>query len=337
METAAANKKFLVIQTAFIGDVILATAVLEKLHQQFPGSFIGMVIKKGCEELFTDHPYINKLYVWNKKNGKYRNLLAIIRKVRFEKFDYAINLHRFTSSGLLTIFSKAKLKTGFNKNPFSFLYDVKVKHEIGIKNPVHETVRNNRLLQRFAPGPPERMRLYPSPQDEEFVAPYKHQPYVTVAPVSVWFTKQYPMERWAEFIQNIQGRFSVYLLGAQSDRPVITEMMNHTPGNSVYNLAGELSLLQTAALIRDARMNFSNDSAPLHLASAMNAPVTAVFCSTVPEFGFGPLSDNAAVVQTDELLTCRPCGLHGLRKCPEGTMACAYGIPVTKLIDRIKP
>jgi heptosyltransferase-2 len=72
-----------------------------------------------------------------------------------------------------------------------------------------------------------------------------------------------------------------------------------------------------------AEMNYVNDSAPMHLASAVNAPVTAYFCSTIPEFGFGPLSENSTVVQTTEKLPCRPCGLHGKRKCPEGHFKCA--------------
>jgi len=83
------------------------------------------------------------------------------------------------------------------------------------------------------------------------------------------------------------------------------------------------SLLQSAALMKGAIMNYVNDSAPLHLASAMNAPVTAVFLSTVPQFGFTPLSDNSSVCETSLDLPCRPCGLHGKGACPEGHFKCA--------------
>ena len=78
-------------------------------------------------------------------------------------------------------------------------------------------------------------------------------------------------------------------------------------------------------------MNYVNDSAPLHIASAMNAPVTAVFCSTVPSFGFGPLRENGRVVETPEDLDCRPCGLHGHRECPKGHFRCALGIEVFRV------
>jgi heptosyltransferase-2 len=82
-------------------------------------------------------------------------------------------------------------------------------------------------------------------------------------------------------------------------------------------------------------MNFVNDSAPMHFASAVNAPTTAIFCSTIPKFGFGPLSDQSFVVETNEALSCRPCGLHGKKACPEGHFKCGKTINVKNLIDRI--
>ena len=101
------------------------------------------------------------------------------------------------------------------------------------------------------------------------------------------------------------------------------------------NLAGKMSFLQTASLMKDASMNFVNDSAPLHIASAMNAPVTAIFCSTIPEFGFGPLSGDAFVIQTNKKLECKPCGLHGLNHCPKKHFDCAMTIDKNELLKLI--
>jgi len=84
-----------------------------------------------------------------------------------------------------------------------------------------------------------------------------------------------------------------------------------------------------------ALMNYMNDSAPMHLASAMNAPTTAIFCSTIPAFGFGPLADDRTVIESDQKLTCRPCGIHGSKDCPEKHFDCAEKIPVKSLIARL--
>ena len=108
--------------------------------------------------------------------------------------------------------------------------------------------------------------------------------------------------------------------------------MQKTLHAHVQNLCGKLSYLQSAALMARADMNYANDSAPLHFASAMDAPVTAVYCSTVPAFGFGPLRPNARVVEIKERLYCRPCGLHGHKACPEGHFRCALEITNEQLL-----
>ena len=100
----------------------------------------------------------------------------------------------------------------------------------------------------------------------------------------------------------------------------------------VSSLTAQGAPTTVAALMEGAAMNYVNDSAPLHIASAMNAPVTAVFCSTVPAFGFGPLRENGRVVETTEKLDCRPCGLHGHRACPKGHFRCALGIGVEQVV-----
>src|SRR5690606_18796652 len=121
---------------------------------------------------------------------------------------------------------------------------------------------------------------------------------VCIAPASVWFTKQLPAKKWLELIHSLEKETTVYLLGGKEDFPVCEIIRQQAAARTVSNLAGQLSFLESAALMKNAVMNYVNDSAPLHLASAVNAPVTAVFCSTVPEFGFTPLSDHSRIVET---------------------------------------
>ena len=120
-------KKILIIQTAFPGDVILATALLESLHHSKPEVKLDILVRKGNEVLFSGHPFINNLLVWDKSKNKFSNLFKLISVIKSEKYDLLVNLQRFASSGLLTIFSNAKETRGFSKNPFSFLFSKKIK------------------------------------------------------------------------------------------------------------------------------------------------------------------------------------------------------------------
>ncbi len=318
--------KLLVIQTAFIGDVILATALLEQLHQQQPDAQIDVLVRKGNESLLANHPFLNCILIWDKKTAKYQGLWSLLGQIRRNRYDAVLNLQRFGTTGLLTALSGARQTVGFEKNPFSRFFSHRVSHRI--ESGVHEVDRNAQFLipLHLQNTPRTRPRVYPSATDYDTVKPFQKHPYYCIAPTSVWSTKQYPAQKWVELIQKIAPNAFIYLLGAPSDLAACDYIRQQVVRDNVINLAGQLSLLQSAALMQGATMNYVNDSAPLHLCSAMNAPTTAVFCSTVPGFGFGPLADNARIVETPETLECRPCGLHGHRTCPLGHFRCATTI-----------
>ncbi len=315
-------KKILIIQTAFIGDVILATSLIEKLHQHYPDAAIDFLLRKGNESLLKEHPFLNEVLVWNKKQQKTKNLFSILQKIRQQNYDVVINCQRFFSTGLLTAFSKGKERIGYDKNPWSSFFTKKIKHEIADQqNTKHEVQRNQSLIEHLTDANPAIPKLYP--QDADFGKIKTSGKYICIAPTSVWFTKQLPAEKWLELIKKLPPQQEIYLLGAPSDLESCEKIKIASGHSKIHNLAGKLSLLQSAALMRDAQMNYVNDSAPLHLATAMNAPVTGVFCSTVPSFGFTPLSSVRRVLETKEKLDCRPCGLHGFKACPEGHFKCS--------------
>ena len=318
--------KILVIQTAFIGDAILASAALESIHKQFPNTELHIIVRKGNEALYEQHPYLKKVWVWDKKENKIKNLFKIISGIRKEKFDWLINLHRFASSGLITVLSKAKVTCGFNKNPFSFLFSYRVKHTIGDGS--HEVQRNHLLLKKYIAADFAKPKLYPYATNKENIRLYAQQVFVCMAPASVWFTKQLPKHKWVELCNKTNPNTNIYLLGANGDETLCEEIKNTSTHKNIQVLCGKLSLLDSCALMAKAAMNYVNDSAPLHLASSVNAPVTAYFCSTVPTFGFYPLSDNAKTVEATPTPPCRPCGLHGSTECPQKHFKCGNDIVI---------
>jgi len=326
-------QKFLIIQTAFIGDVVLATGLVEKLHQHFPGAQIDFLVRKGNEGLLQGHPFLHEVLVWNKKQQKLLNWWRMLRTIRARRYDKVINVQRFAATGLLTAFSRGKETIGFDKNPFSWLFSTRIQHRISQgENTLHEIERNNELVKHFTGDRVAKPRLYPSAADEVTVKELVRKPFITIAPASVWYTKQFPADQWIRFINRVPPQYTIYLLGAPADKPLAAVIMQQASHPAMVNLCGQLSFLQSAALMKRATMNYVNDSAPMHFASAVNAPVTAVYCSTLPAFGFGPLSDQSFIVQKEEPLYCRPCGLHGRKECPEGHFKCAFDIREEQLL-----
>lgn len=327
--------KILIIQTAFIGDVILATGVVETLRKAFPHAQIDFVLRKGNESLLVNNTSLNNVIVWNKKEGKWKSLWRVLKQIRGEKYDAVFNLQRFFSSGLMTCFSGAKIRSGFDKNPMAFCFSHKAEHKINFnvssENLFHEVDRNHGVIAPFVSLERVNPKLYPSVDDFHFIEKYCKKDFITISPASVWETKKTPLSKWAELIEKSSIK-QVYLLGGPTDITVCEELTKLTKSADVVVMAGKLSLLQSAALMSKAKMNFVNDSGPLHLCSAMNAPVTAVFCSTVPQFGFTPLSDNSKVVEISSELSCRPCGLHGFKSCPKGHFKCGNDLNVEQML-----
>ena len=324
--------RILIIQTAFLGDAILATSTLESLHRAFPEAALDFLVRKGHEGLFKGHPYLHEVLVWDKKKDRYKNLWKLLQHIREQRYDQVITLQRFASTGFLTAFSGAKERIGFDKNPLSFTFTHTSPHDTS--QGTHEIARNFTLIKNQVQGTPQKPRLYPAESDYSAVKKYQLARYLCIAPASVWFTKQYPAERWAELINQLPPEYPIYILGSPADNVLGNKIMDLAlRKENLTNLCGSLSFLESAALMQNATMSYVNDSAPMHMASAMNAPVCAVYCSTVPTFGFGPLSDKSYIVEIEEPLYCRPCGLHGHKTCPEGHFRCAKEIRTERLLE----
>jgi ADP-heptose:LPS heptosyltransferase len=338
--TNASSKKILIIQTAFIGDTILASHFARAAKELYPNSSIHFFLRKGNESVIQGLPTIEKTWVWDKTGGKVKNLLNLISELREIKFDIVFNLHRHFNSGLVTARMRADLKIGFKQNPLSFFYTHKVDHVIPHKPEdngkvlLHEIERNLQLLQILSPSFKTSIRRPELPLTQKHfdkVASYTQGDFFVIAPASVWFTKAWSEHKFRELTKELSHRGKVYFIGAPSDRELCDRIRGHIPHTE--NLCGQLSLLDSAALMKTAKRVFVNDSAPLHLASCVNAKTTAIFCSTVPAFGYTPLAEDSVVIDVGNSLDCRPCGLHGHKECPLGHFKCSNEIEIKSVLE----
>ncbi|MBK7966089.1 MAG: glycosyltransferase family 9 protein [Bacteroidetes bacterium] len=303
------------------------------MHRCNPAAQLDVLVRKGNEGLLQNFPGLNQVLIWDKGKSKHKNLVRLLVQIRKKKYDIVINIQRFAATGILTGLSGAKTRIGFDKNPFSFLFTQKIEHSIDGSNAIHETQRNLKLIESFGANLNAKPVLFPSTDDFEAVKIYKTNSYYCIAPTSVWFTKQVPAVKWVELIKQIQfidSNAHIYLLGGPADKEECFKIEKQSNHPKVKTLAGQLSFLQTAALMKEATRNFVNDSAPMHIASAMNAPITVYYCSTIPAFGFGPLSDDRKIIEVQNLY-CRPCGLHGHRACPEEHFKCGFELKMDSI------
>jgi tRNA threonylcarbamoyl adenosine modification protein (Sua5/YciO/YrdC/YwlC family) len=318
--------KILIIQTAFLGDVILTTSFIADVADKYPRAEIHVLVRKGVESILSGNPHISQIHTRDKKASTLSELLRLNKLVRKIRFDQVYNLHRFAFAGFLTWYSGAKLKAGYSASPFAFSFTHKVKHEIpaASKNGfLHEVQRMRLLLDPTIKKEIRRPQLFPDQELKLKVKSFtKNNSYVLIAPSSLWFTKRWPESKWNKLIELIPDWLSVYLVGGKEDIELCERLA--ADKCNVKNYAGKLTLLESTALMEKAIRVFVNDSSPLHMASSVNAPTTAIFCSTKPDFGFTPLSQDRRIIKAD-VACCTP-GLHGASFCSAGDFKCAMSI-----------
>jgi len=340
----ATFKNILVIQTAFIGDAILTLPLVQVLKRNYPHSSIDVVVVPRTAEIFSNHPAISGIIPYDKRgedsglSGFYR----LLKQLRKKKYELIVIPHRSFRSALLGRLLKPVISIGFDRSAGRLLF-TKVVH---YKPDDHEIDRNLSLLSPLSIwiDKNELPQLYPSVEDVNVVSSVldnfglgKEYTIVTAAPGTIWNTKRWPADRFAELCSLLSSKCSaVLLIGGKEDIGLCEEIAVMTKAKNVFNAAGKLSLLQSAELIRRSHVVISNDSAPMHIAVAVGTPVAAIFGATIPEYGFSPRGSHDMVIETKGL-KCRPCSIHGGKICPIGTFECMKAITPDFVLGQVMP
>jgi heptosyltransferase-2 len=321
-------KRVLIAQTSFLGDLVLTTPLFFELRRRFPKAEIAALVTPRGAPLLEGHPAIDRVLTDDKRGNDrgVAGLLRTARRLRLEGFDTALAVHRSLRTALCLWLAGIPRRYGFRESPGRFLYT-----ETARRDPSrHDVERNLCLLRVFGIEPEECERRLGLGLTEEAVrraevllgevAPGPG-PLCGIAPGSVWATKRWIPEGFAAVARGLARDHGarVVVLGGAEDRELAERIVSASAG-AAKSLAGRTDLPTLAAIVSRLDLLVSNDSAPLHLASAFGVPRVAVFCATSPSQGFGPWGGRAVVVERD--LDCRPCGRHGGPTCPRGTFDC---------------
>lgn len=319
----------LVVQTAFLGDVVLSTPLLAALAER--DGPVAVVTTPAAAPLLEGHPAVGELFRYDKR-GKDRGLGGLRRlatTLRTRRYARVVLPHRSWRSAALALLARIPERIGFADSPAAITYSTRVARAAG----GHEV---ERLLALARPqptdAPPVSLGLTAEDQaaadrwlEENGVAPG----FVALAPGSVWATKRWPY--YAELAAALEG--PIVVVGSADDAELGREVLAAAPART-RSAAGALGLRASAALIRRARVLVTNDSAPLHLATAVGTPVVALFGPTTTDLGFGPRG-AADVALGHTGLACRPCSAHGPRVCPLGHHRCMRELPVAAVATAV--
>jgi heptosyltransferase-2 len=318
--------KILIIQTAFVGDVILTTPVIDTLAENFEQAEIDFLTIPASVNLIETHPAVAHVYIFDKRgiDSGLKGLLRIAKEMRNRKYDICICPHRSLRSAFIARRTGAGNRIGFDKSAWKYAFTNRIRY----RSDIHEIERNLSLLQPLGLDSPIRKpSVFPDKEDREHVSRIIAESGLAdgdkifaVAPGSVWATKRWPAPYYSEFCR-MAGEYGwqPILIGSGEDSELCEEIV----GKAGYgiNFAGKFTLRQTGELLSRCQALLTNDSAPLHLGMAFDIPVFAIFGPTIPEFGFAPFGPKGFILERHDL-GCRPCTMHGGKSCPINTFEC---------------
>ena len=308
--------KVLITQTAFLGDVVILTALIRECHNIFENCSIDVLVCPPAHNLLKNNPYINEVLVFDKKKNRRSSFSNNLRRIRSRKYDVSLNAHSSLTSIMFSVLGGIPERIGFNRRFSRFFLTKKIPFVKGKKR----VLKNLDLLSPFKKNIENyQTELFPSKADNEkaknyFVNDETFKGNVVVFPGSVWNTKRWSKDYYVELIKMLNSaNVNVILSGSAGERDLCSDIIDNS-GINCRNLAGDCTLLETAAVINNANAVVCNDSGALHIANAMQTDAVVFFGPTVESLGYFPLGKNDVVLETD--LDCRPCGLHGSKECP---------------------
>ncbi len=327
-------KKIIIVQTAFIGDVILITPLIKAVKELFPSALLDVMVIPQTSGALENNPNINRIVLFDKRKNKISAFVKTLMLLRKNKYDIAISPHSSLTTALLLYYAGIPMRIGFDRWTATKYLTHKVPHPDGI----HKTIKNLSLLsilsdKKFS----NQTELFPTDEmfkkADELIKRLKltNNKLIAIAPGSIWFTKRWPTEYYKLLAAQLaENNFGIILIGSKDEKEICAKVL---PNKNGINLAGELSLLESAAVVSKCDLMICNDSGALHIANAVQTDVFAFFGPTVQSIGYFPFRKNDYVFERE--MDCRPCGSHGGKACPLKHFDCMKKILPQDVFKRI--
>ncbi|MCG8429744.1 MAG: GT4 family glycosyltransferase PelF, partial [Candidatus Omnitrophica bacterium] len=285
---ALTSRKILVIKMSALGDIILATASLRALREHFPSRVhISCLVAAEYKDVLLRCPYIDELIVTDARgrDAGFQGTLRVGRRLRSKGFDAVVDLQNNRLSHVLGFLSGASRRYGYRNRKLGFFIN---RNVTDIEQKCSAVEHQYRILRLFGVTPAQRLRLalWPSDQDRATAGEFLNTHWlgrrerivgINFSASSRWTTKCLPFESMVALCEELGARdMRPLITGTRSDDSRARALAGRVKNTRVINACGKTTVNQLACLIEKCDVFVTGDSAPLHVAAAMNTPVVAL-------------------------------------------------------------
>jgi heptosyltransferase-2 len=334
-------KRILIVRTDRIGDVLLSTPVIKALRENYPHAYIAMMVSPYAKDIVEGNPYLDDIIIYD-KDGKHKSWARSIKfsqRLKKKRFDLAVILHPTNRVHLVTFFAAIPRRIGYDRK-LGFLLTDRIKHtkQWGEK---HELEYSLDLLRYLGIELGDKALYMPiKPESEKWVDELFNQVGVkntdkllAIHPGASCPSKIWPNERFADAADRLMGKygFKCLVVAGPKDIALANNVIKHMQHPAI-NIAGKTSVSQLASILKKCQLFISNDSGPVHIASAMGTPVISIFGRSQKGLSpkrWGPVGKKDKILHKE--VGCIECLAHNCVK----DFACLKAITVDDVLKAV--
>lgn len=323
-------RKILLINLAYIGDVILSTPLTKALKKAYPSAEITMLVIPSTVEVARGNPYVDHVIAYDKRGShrSIRNVWSLIKNLRQHNYDMALTTNFSLRSPAVAWASGAPWRVGFDAQHGGVFLTHKasaerkvIRHEIenqlSVLEPLGIVVKETTMEFRVDPHDVLNMKKKIHFQPEK--------PILVLCPFGRHPAKSWTKEGYSAILKELSLRATCYLIGGKAEEQDLMEL-SVAAGDVAHILAGTLTLGELAALLHEAKLLITVDTGPMHLGQAVGTPTVALFGPT-DERVWGPRGVQDVVIKGK--VDCMPCWLT--KNCKNN--ACMEGITIQEVLQ----
>jgi len=323
-------KKILVIRLSSLGDVVLITPALRALREHFPQADIHVATRAEYADAIYPSPWVNAVQVLASRDKW--DFLDYLQGLKKGRYDLVIDLHGTVRSRLAAQTTGAKRILCYSKAALGRRALVAFKTEKAFQ-PKHVVDRYLECLRPLGIEPRSRQpEIVLEARERAFGREFLGDAtsWIGLVPGAKHATKRWIKDGFVEVGKRLwqEDQIGTVVMGSDEEKALVQEVVGGI-GEGAKPATG-LGLRPTASILASCKAVVTNDSGPMHLATAEGTAVVALFGPTVEAFGFFPIGERNVVLQRD--LPCRPCSLHGTEECPEGHFKCMREITAGEVL-----
>jgi len=334
--------KTLFIRISSIGDIVLTTPLVRSFKKKFPNSRLDFIVRKEFANLLRYNPHIDTLYELNTQTGL-AGLRTLCDSLNEVGYDLVVDVHNSLRSRYIRRRIKARKTVRINKRIIPRFFLINFKWQL-YRDSVHVVDRYIETVQSFGVvNDNEGLEIHiPSSISDHIASQFQklkenQRPVIAICPAAKHYTKRWLKEYYVELSEKLIDEYNacMVILGGPEDRAYCEDTRLLIGEEHAMNVAGELSLLQSAAVFDQCDFVVTNDTGLMHIAAARKKNLIAIFGPTVRELGFFPYGTNSKVIEHPDL-SCRPCTHIGSNECPKKHFRCMKEITPDQVFEAIQ-